>query len=87
MQIGGRARGGAHVEHLVHGRDARGVEAQWLVERRRPLPRVERRVFGAGRGCGPGGGRWRATAGHAVSRGGLGCRLGTGHGEERTLNM
>ena len=35
----------------------------------------------------PGGGRWRATAVHAAWRGGLDCRLGAGHGEERTANM
>ena len=35
MQIWGRARGRAHVEHVVHFRDAGGVEAQGLVERRR----------------------------------------------------
>jgi hypothetical protein len=29
---------GAHVEHLVHGRDAGGVKAQRLVEGRRALP-------------------------------------------------
>ena len=28
----------AYVEHLLHGCDAGGVEAQWLVERRRGLP-------------------------------------------------
>ena len=33
------------------------------------------------------GGRWRATAVHAARRGGLDCRLGEGHGEERTQNM
>ena len=32
-QIGSRARGGAHVEHEGHGRDAGGVKAQRLVER------------------------------------------------------
>ena len=50
LQIGGRARGGAHVEHVLHVYDAGGVEAQRLVERRRALPRVERRACGAGRG-------------------------------------
>eukprot|EP00964_Phaeocystis_antarctica_P140615 scaffold105480_cov45-Phaeocystis_antarctica.AAC.1 len=49
LQIWGRARGGAHVEHVAHVRDAGGVEAQRLVERRRALPRVERRACGAGR--------------------------------------
>ena len=33
LQIANRARGGAHVEHAAHGRDAGGVEAQRLVER------------------------------------------------------
>ena len=36
---------------------------------------------------GPGGGRQWATAVHAACRGGLGCRLGAGHGEERTRNI
>eukprot|EP00964_Phaeocystis_antarctica_P103862 scaffold69098_cov54-Phaeocystis_antarctica.AAC.4 len=30
LQVGDRARGGAHVEHVSHGRDAGGVEAQRL---------------------------------------------------------
>ena len=47
LQVGGGAWGGAHLEHAVHGRDAGGVEAQWLVERRRVLPRVERGVCDA----------------------------------------
>eukprot|EP00964_Phaeocystis_antarctica_P132152 scaffold96187_cov56-Phaeocystis_antarctica.AAC.4 len=50
LQIGGRARGGAHEEHVVHVRDVGGVEAQRLVERQRVLPRVERRECGAVRG-------------------------------------
>ena len=37
--------------------------------------------------CGPGGGRRRATAEHAACRGGLDCRFGAGHGEERTKNI
>ena len=57
LQIGSRARGGAHEEHGAHVCDAGGVEAQRLVERRRMLPRVERRACGAGRGCGPADGR------------------------------
>ena len=36
-RIGGRAQGGAHVEHVLHVRDAGGVEAQRLVERRRDV--------------------------------------------------
>ena len=88
LQIGSRARGGAHAEHEAHGCDAGGVEAQRLVERPRQLPRVERRAYGAGPRCRvPGGGRWRATAGQAACRGWRDCRLGAGHGEERTSNM
>ena len=62
LQIGGRARGGAHAEHVFHVFDAGGVEAQRLVERPRALPRVERRACGAGRGAdreAGGGGRPR----------------------------
>ena len=33
VQIGSRARGGAHVEHVLHVSDAGGLEAQRLVER------------------------------------------------------
>eukprot|EP00964_Phaeocystis_antarctica_P027055 scaffold15231_cov60-Phaeocystis_antarctica.AAC.3 len=87
LQIGGRARGGAHGEHVAHVRDAGGVEAQRLVERR-ALPRVERRahaVRGAVYGSGAAGvGRPRR---HAACRGGPDCILGAGHGEERTENM
>eukprot|EP00964_Phaeocystis_antarctica_P074482 scaffold45801_cov57-Phaeocystis_antarctica.AAC.2 len=82
------AQGGAHAEHVAHVRDAGGVEAQRLVERRRVLPRVERRAYGAGRGAaGRGAGGRRTIAVHAACGGGLDCRLGTGHGEERTRNM
>ena len=35
LQNRGRAWGGAHIEHVVHGCDAGGVEAQRQVERRR----------------------------------------------------
>ena len=37
LQIGIRARGGAHVEHVLHVRDVGGVKAQRLVERMRFL--------------------------------------------------
>eukprot|EP00964_Phaeocystis_antarctica_P063635 scaffold38196_cov42-Phaeocystis_antarctica.AAC.1 len=51
MQLWGqRPRGGAYVEYGAHVRDAGSVEAQRLVERRRGLRRVERRVYRAGRG-------------------------------------
>ena len=37
LEMGGRARAEADKEHVAHVRDARGVETQRLVERRRPL--------------------------------------------------
>ena len=52
LQIGWKARGGAHVEHLVHALHAGGVEGQRLVERRCALPRVKRRACGTARGKG-----------------------------------
>eukprot|EP00964_Phaeocystis_antarctica_P065502 scaffold39537_cov51-Phaeocystis_antarctica.AAC.1 len=83
LQIWSRARGGAHVEHAVHGCDAGGVEAQRLVERRRVLPRVKRRAYGAGRGAGrawrEGGGRSRCT-----KRAGEGSTADMGQGTGRS---
>jgi len=38
-RLGAKGTRGAHPEHVGHGRDAGGVEAQRLVEGRRPLPR------------------------------------------------
>ena len=38
LKAGGQGTCGAHVEHLLHGRDLGRVEAQRLVERRRALP-------------------------------------------------
>ena len=38
LEIGGRARAEAHIEHFAHVRDARSVETQRLVERIRSLP-------------------------------------------------
>eukprot|EP00964_Phaeocystis_antarctica_P113913 scaffold77878_cov55-Phaeocystis_antarctica.AAC.2 len=73
LQIGSRARGGAHPEHAVHGCDAGGVEAQRLVERRRVLPRVGRRAYDVGRGA-----EYREAGGGGRPR---------RHGEERTSNM
>eukprot|EP00964_Phaeocystis_antarctica_P058136 scaffold34462_cov56-Phaeocystis_antarctica.AAC.5 len=70
-------RGGAHLEHVAHVHDAGGVEAQRLAERRRVLPRVERRAYGAGRGCGPADGR--PACGSKLD-----CRLGARRGDERT---
>eukprot|EP00964_Phaeocystis_antarctica_P116043 scaffold80013_cov69-Phaeocystis_antarctica.AAC.1 len=68
--------------------DAGGVEAQRLVERRRDLPRVERRACGAGRGAGrEAGGAAGDRGARTACREGLDCRSGARHGEERTLNM
>ena len=64
LKIGGRARGSAHEEHPVHVCDAGGVEAQWLVQRVRALPRVEGTACDAGRGAdraAGGGGRPQCT--------------------------
>eukprot|EP00964_Phaeocystis_antarctica_P117933 scaffold81772_cov49-Phaeocystis_antarctica.AAC.6 len=86
LQIGGRPRGGAHPEHVIHARDAGGVEAQRLVERRRPLPRVKRRAYDAGQGVRrePGGGgrpRRKQCAGEGSS---AGWGQGTGRSARRT---
>ena len=86
LQIRGRVRGGAHPEHVVHARDVGGVEAQRLVERRRALP-SRKEGMRCRATCEPGGGRRRATAGHAACRSGRGCRFGAGHEEERTQSM
>eukprot|EP00964_Phaeocystis_antarctica_P032219 scaffold18260_cov57-Phaeocystis_antarctica.AAC.3 len=51
------------------------------------LPSRKEGMRCAGRGAAREGGRRRATAVHAACRGGLDCRLGAGHGEERTENM
>ena len=79
-QIGGRARGGAHVEHLAHGGDAGGVEGERLVERRRALPRVRRGVHARGAGRGIRVGRRKAAddGGARVERRAL--MAGTGAG-------
>ena len=54
--LGHRARGGAHVEHALHGCDAGRVDAQRLVERRRFLP-SQKEGIPCGARCGMGGGR------------------------------
>ena len=48
-RLGGRARGGAHVEHPAHACDAGRVEAQWLIERGRSLA-SEREACAGGEG-------------------------------------
>eukprot|EP00964_Phaeocystis_antarctica_P062715 scaffold37601_cov54-Phaeocystis_antarctica.AAC.1 len=75
LQIGGMARGGAHLEHVLHGCDAGGVEAQRLVERIRLLPRVETRPCVRREGYGSGGSRRWTTAAHAACKRGRGCKF------------
>ena len=89
---GAKGMRGAHREHAAHGCDARRIEAERLVERRRALPRVASRgVRGAGRAArAPGGGRRRATAVHTQRAEGTArdCRLGgRARGEVRTENI
>ena len=51
-------------------------------------PRVEKRAYDSGRAAGrEAGGPWEVAAQAASTRGGLDCRFGAGHGEERTENM
>ena len=51
LKAGGQGTRGAHVEHLLHGRDLGRVEAERLVERLPFLCRVERWACDAGRGA------------------------------------
>ena len=86
LQIWGKARRGAHVEHVSHVCDAGGVEAQRLVERRRALPRVEGRACDAGRGAdrqAGGGGRPRCTQ-RAAEGSTADWEQGTGRSAPRT---
>ena len=87
LQIGSKARGGAHPEHAVHVSDfAGGVEAQRLVEGVRPLPSRKEGIHGAGRGAAReavGGGRpWRTQRAGAGSTADSG--QGTGRSARRT---
>eukprot|EP00964_Phaeocystis_antarctica_P155170 scaffold124174_cov48-Phaeocystis_antarctica.AAC.3 len=50
---------GAHIEHAVHARNFRGVEAQRLVEARRALPSRKEGIRDAGRGARTG--RWKGV--------------------------
>ena len=87
-RFGGRARGGAHREHVGHGCDAGRVEAQRLVECQRALPTLERRACGARRGVGVGGQQAVDDRGGTQRAGeGATADCGARHGEERTTNM
>ena len=83
LQIGSRARGGAHGEHVGHVRDAGRVEAQRLIERIRELPRVKRGVYGVGRGA-----RYREAGGsgrpRCTQRAGKGSSADWGQGTGRS---
>jgi len=57
LKAGGQGTRGAHVEHVGHGRDAGGVEAQRLVEGRRALSSRREGMRCGGERCEPGGGR------------------------------
>ena len=71
LQIRGRARGGAHLEHVGHDCNAGRVEDERLVERNRALP-SQMQGIRCGSRCGTGGERaWGAVAAQAA-------RVGTG---------
>jgi len=65
--LGAKGTRGAHGEHVAHGRDAGGVEAQWLVEGRRALPSRREGMRCGGRGASREAGGpvvwWRHTRG------------------------
>jgi hypothetical protein len=63
--VGANGTRAAHIEHVAHGRDAGGVEAQRLVEGRRFLPSRREGMRCGGERCEPGaiGGRaWGVVA-------------------------
>ena len=82
---GGRARGGAHVEHVPHVRDLGRVEAERLVERRRVLPSRKRGITMRGEGRGAGGGRVVHCSAY-VHCGGV-SSVRRARAAERTANM
>ena len=62
--------------------------SSWLaMDREFARCRVAGREYDAGPGAARKSGRRQATAVHAACRGGLDCRSGAGHGEERTKNI
>jgi hypothetical protein len=87
--LGAKGTRGAHSEHVVHGRDAGGVEAQRLVEGR-PLPSRREGMRCGGEMYEPGGGRapgwWRHTRGMHGAKARLKA-LGPRARAERTKNM
>ena len=85
LKAGGQGMRGAHVEHVVHGRDAGRDEAQRLVERRRGLPSRKEGIR-CGARCGPrAGGRWPAAAHEWHVRGeGPALKAGGGRGHAQS---
>ena len=81
-EAGGCGAGAAQAACMGRARLKAGEQS--TCEGRRALPRVERRAYyGAGRAAG----REAEDGGRRRCRGGLVCRLGVGHGEERTANI
>ena len=81
---GGGGCGAGAAQAACMGRARLKAGEQSTCEGRRALPRVERRAYyGAGRAAG----REAEDGGRRRCRGGLVCRLGVGHGKERTANM
>jgi hypothetical protein len=82
--LGAKGTRGAHPEHVEHGRDAGGVEAQRLVEGRRALPSRRERMRCGGERCEPGSGRARGVvAARQAACTGPDSRLG-GQGHARS---
>ena len=80
--------GGAHLKHAVHACDLGCIKFHGLVERHRMLPgRNEKRAYDAGRGASLEAGEAASDRAQAACTGGLDCRFGVGHREERTENM
>jgi hypothetical protein len=77
--LGAKGTRGAHSEHVVHGRDAGGVEAQRLVEGRRVLPSRREGKRCRWERCEPGGGRaWGVVVAHKRHARGKGPTQGLG---------
>ena len=84
LKAAGQGTRGAHFEHAAHGCDARRVEAERLVERRRVLPS---RKAGMRRGTRYGPGGVRAAQATCTRRGSDSRFWGLRACAERTENM
>ena len=77
--LGAKGTRGAHPEHVAHGHDAGGVEAQRLVEGRRVLPSPREGMRCGGERCEAGGGRaWGVVAARQEACTGEGPTQGLG---------